>query len=168
MELGEVRCTNRFRSRHTLKTVKVSVGVSVSGGLLDLNISTDDISSQELLDILKSYQLKKKYYKLKSGEFVNLQEQNLEMLAELMKTLHLTPKEFVKGKMHIPAYRTLYLDQMLESNENIYANRDRHFREIVKGFKTINDADFEEPESLSRIMRKYQKNGYKWLRTLEA
>ena len=59
MELGEVRCTNRFRSRHTLKTVKVSVGVSVSGGLLDLNISTDDISSQELLDILKSYQLKK-------------------------------------------------------------------------------------------------------------
>ncbi len=79
MELGEVRCTNRFRSRHTLKTVKVSVGVSVSGGLLDLNISTDDISSQELLDILKSYQLKKKYYKLKSGEFVNLQEQNLEM-----------------------------------------------------------------------------------------
>ena len=142
--------------------------MSVSGGLLDLNISTDDISSQELLDILKSYQLKKKYYKLKSGEFVNLQEQNLEMLAELMKTLHLTPKEFVKGKMHIPAYRTLYLDQMLESNENIYANRDRHFREIVKGFKTINDADFEEPESLSRIMRKYQKNGYKWLRTLEA
>ena len=168
MELGEVRCTNRFRSRHTLKTVKVSVGVSVSGGLLDLNVSTDDISSQELLDILKSYQLKKKYYKLKSGEFVNLQEQNLEMLSELMKTLHLTPKEFVKGKMHIPAYRTLYLDQMLESNENIYANRDRHFREIVKGFKTINDADFEEPESLSKIMRKYQKNGYKWLRTLEA
>ena len=140
----------------------------MSGGLLDLNISTDDISSQELLDILKSYQLKKKYYKLKSGEFVNLQEQNLEMLAELMKTLHLTPKEFVKGKMHIPAYRTLYLDQMLESNENIYATRDRHFLEIVKGFKTINDADFEEPESLSRIMRKYQKNGYKWLRTLEA
>ena len=168
MELGEVRCTNRFRSKHTLKTVKVSVGVSLSGGLLDLNISTDDISSQELLDVLKSYQQKKKYYKLKSGEFVNLQEQNLEMLAELMKTLHLTPKEFVKGKMHLPAYRTLYLDQMLESNENIYANRDRHFREIVKGFKTINDADFEEPESLSRIMRKYQKNGYKWLRTLEA
>lgn len=168
MELGEVRCTNRFRNHHTLKTVKVAVGVSLSGGLLDLDISTDDISLQELLDILKSYQLKKKYYRLKSGEFVNLQEQDLQSLADLMKTLHLTPREFVKGKMHIPAYRTLYLDQMLESNENIYANRDRHFREIVKSFKTINDADFEEPESLSKIMRKYQKNGYKWLRTLEA
>ena len=90
------------------------------------------------------------------------------MLAELMKTLQLSLKEFVKGKMHIPAYRTLYLDQMLENNESIYSNRDRHFREIVKGFKTIKDADFEEPESLSGIMRNYQKNGYKWLRTLEA
>lgn len=45
---------------------------------------------------------------------MDLQEQNLEMLAELMKTLQLSLKEFVKGKMHIPAYRTLYLDQMLE------------------------------------------------------
>ena len=168
MELGEVHCTNRFRSRHVVKKVKVSVGVSVSGGLLDLNISTDDVSEKELLDILKSYQAKKKYYKLKSGEFVDLKEQSLELLAELMKSLHLTPREFVKGKMHLPAYRALYLDQLLEKNENVYSNRDRHFRDIVKGFKTVTDADFEEPKSLSRVMRKYQKNGYKWLRTLEA
>ena len=168
LELGEVRCTNRFRSKQVIKKVKVSVGVSVASGLLDLDISTDDVSPAELLDILKSYQEKKKYFRLKSGEFVDLQEQNLEMLVELMKTLQLSPKEFVKGKMHIPAYRTLYLDQMLEANESVYSNRDRHFREIVKGFKTIQDADFEEPESLSGIMRKYQKNGYKWLRTLEA
>lgn len=168
LELGEVRCTNRFRNWHVVKHVKVSVGVSLSGDLLDLDISTDDISGKELLDILRSYQAKKKYYRLKSGEFVNLQEQNLEMLTELMKTLQLTPKEFVKGKMHIPAYRTLYLDQMLESNETVYSHRDRHFRDIVKGFKTIKDADFEEPKSLIGIMRNYQKTGYKWLRTLEA
>ena len=54
---------------------KVSVGVSVSGGLLDLNISTDDISSQELLDILKSYQLKKKILQAEKRRIVNLQEQ---------------------------------------------------------------------------------------------
>ena len=33
--------------------------------------------------MLKSYQLKKKYYRLKNGEFVDLQEQNLEMLQSL-------------------------------------------------------------------------------------
>ena len=65
-------------------------------------------------------------------------------------------------------YRTLYLDKMLEENEGVYSSRDSHFRKVVKGFKTVKDADFEEPESLSKVMRKYQKNGYKWLRTLET
>lgn len=168
MEIGEVRCTKRFMGYHTLKPVKVSVGVSVSSGLLELNVSTGDIPQSEMMDILNSYRARKKYYRLKDGSFVNLNDTSLEMLAELMDSMHLRPKEFVKGKMHLPMYRTLYLDKMLEENDNIYASRDSHFRKVVKNFKTVKDADFEEPKSLSDIMRNYQKNGYKWLRTLEA
>ena len=168
MELGEVRCTKRFLGFHAVRSVKVSVGVSVSSGLLELDITTEDVPRDELLDILNGYRAKKKYYRLKDGSFVNLEDSTLEMLAELMEAAHVKPKEFVKGKMHLPMYRTLYLDKMLEENESVYSNRDSHFREVVKGFKTVKDADFEEPKSLSKIMRKYQKNGYKWLRTLET
>lgn len=168
MELGEVRCTKNFLKFHVVRPMKVSVGVSVSSGLLNLDISTDDIPQSELLDILASYRAKKKYYRLKDGSFMNLDDPSLEMLAEMMDAMHLKPKEFVKGKMHLPMYRTLYLDKMLEEYDSIYSQRDSHFRKVVKGFKTVRDADFEEPRSLSRVMRQYQKNGYKWLRTLEA
>ncbi len=168
MEFGEVRCTRSFLGLHAVKSVKVSVGVSVSAGLLELDIATEDVPKEELLDILNSYRTKKKYYRLKDGSFVNLEDSSLEMLAELMDAAHVKPKEFVKGKMHLPMYRTLYLDKMLEEHEGVYSNRDSHFRNVVKGFKTIQDADFEEPKSLSTVMRKYQKNGYKWLRTLET
>lgn len=168
MEIGEVRCTKRFLGYHVVRPVKVSVGVSVSSGLLELDISTDDIPQSELLDILASYRAKKKYYRLKDGSFVNLDDSSLNMLSEMMEAMHLKPKEFVKGKMHLPMYRTLYLDKMLEENESVYSNRDSHFRKVVKGFKTVKDADFEEPASLSKVMRNYQKNGYKWLRTLES
>lgn len=168
MELGEVRCTKNFLKFHVVRPMKVSIGVSVSSGLLNLDISTDDIPQSELLDILASYRAKKKYYRLKDGSFMNLDDSSLEMLAEMMDAMHLKPKEFVKGKMHLPMYRTLYLDKMLEENDSIYSQRDSHFRKVVKGFKTVRDADFEEPESLSRIMRKYQINGFKWLRTLES
>ncbi len=167
MELGEVQCTKRFLGFHAVRPVKVSVGVSVSSGLLELDIATEDIPPAELLELLAGYQAKKKYYRLKDGTFVNLEDSSLEMLSELMDAAHLKPKDFVRGKMHLPMYRTLYLDKMLEENESVYSSRDSHFREVVKGFKTVKDADFEEPASLSRIMRKYQKNGYKWLRTLE-
>lgn len=168
MELGEVRCTQRFRNMNVIKKVKLTAGVSVSGGLLNLEIAAEDISREELLDVLKSYRLRKTFYRMKNGEFLNLEDDTLEMLSELMETMHLSPKEFVKGKMHLPVYRTLYLDKLLEENENIYSTRDSHFRDVVKSFKTVNDADYEEPQSLSGIMRGYQKKGYRWLRTLEA
>lgn len=168
MELGEVHVTDRFRKHRTGRHLKVSVGVSVESGLLELDILTEGVPQDELLDILNGYRAKKKYYRLKDGSFVELEESSLEMLSELMEAAHVKPKEFVQGKMHLPMYRTLYLDKLLEEHEDIYSNRDRHFKEVVKGFKTVKDADFEEPESLSRIMRKYQKDGYKWLRTLEA
>ncbi|MDY3920360.1 MAG: SNF2 helicase associated domain-containing protein [Candidatus Limivivens sp.] len=168
MELGEVRCTRGFLGWHAVNHVRVSVGVSVSSGLLELDISTEDVPRAELLEILKSYRTKKKYYRLKDGAFVDLEEPSLEMLAELSQAMNLKDREMLKGKLKLPMYRTLYLDKLLEENEEVYSSRDSRFREIVKEFKTVKDADFEEPKSLSKRMRKYQKDGYKWLRTLEA
>ena len=168
MELGEVQCTKRFLGRHTVSQIKVSVGVSVSSGLLELDIATSDVPAEELLDILHSYRLKKKYYRLKDGSFVDLEEPSMEMLSELSEAMNLKDKDLLKGKLKLPMYRTLYLDKLLEENESVYSSRDSHFREVVKEFKTIKDADFEIPKSLNGMMRKYQVDGYRWLRTLEA
>ncbi len=168
LALGEVQCTRRFSSLNIGRRVRLSVGISVSRDLLNLNIATQDVPPGELLDILKSYRQKRKYYRLKNGDFLNLQEENsLQTLAEMMETLRISPRELLKGNVKVPVYRALYLDKLLEKNEEIYSNRDSYFREMVKNFKTVNDADFEEPASLAGIMRGYQRNGYRWLRTLE-
>ena len=168
LELGEVQCTSRFRNHQVIRRVRVSVGVSVSGGLLDLEIGSEDVSREELLNMLKSYRQKRRYFRLRNGSFVNLDNQSLGMAAELAEAMRLSPKEFIKGKMHLPAYRALYLDRLLEENEEVYSSRDKNFRDLVKGFKTIKDSDFKEPESLSSVMRIYQKSGYQWMRTLES
>ena len=168
LALGEVQCTRRFTNLNIGRRVRMSVGISVSRNLLNLNISTQDVPPEELLDILKSYRQKKKYYRLRNGDFLSLDEESsLQTLAEMMDTLRMSPKELAKGVVKLPLYRALYLDRLLEKNEEIYSSRDSYFREMVKNFKTVNDADFEEPASLSGIMRGYQRNGYRWLRTLE-
>ncbi len=169
MELGEVRCTKRFAKLNVARQMKVSAGVSVSSGLLNLDILAEDISQEELLDILKSYRSKKKYYRLKNGDFMGLEEdESLKMLDEMMSVMHLSPKEVIKGRIELPLYRTLYLDKMLEENENIYCERDEHFRNLVREYKAVNDSDYALPESLKKGMRNYQKKGYRWLRTLES
>jgi SNF2 family DNA or RNA helicase len=40
------------------------------------------------------------------------------------------------------------------------------FRNLVKNFKTVGDSDYELPDSLKKVLRNYQKYGYKWMRVL--
>lgn len=168
LALGEVQCTRRFTNLNIGRRVRMSVGISVSKNLLNLDIATQDVPPEELLDILKSYRQKKKYYRLRNGDFLSLEQDALQTLAEMADSLRMSPKELLKGNVKLPLYRALYLDKLLEKNEEIYSTRDSHFREMVKDFKTVGDADFEEPPTLREIMRGYQRNGYRWLRTLEA
>ena len=135
---------------------KVSVGVSMESGLMDLSITLDDMTHEELLEVLKSYRRKKKYFRLKNGDFVNIEEDSVEILGQMMDALHLSPKEFVQGKMQLPVYRALYLDKMLAQSSGIYLKRDSHFRKLVKDFKTVTDSDYEVPETLQDTMRQYQ------------
>ncbi len=166
--LGEVHCTQAFKNINMVQNVKVSVGVAIQSGMLDLDIISEELSHKELLDILDGYRAKKTYFRLKNGSFVNLENDELKMLAELTDTLQLSSKEFLKGKVQLPIYRSLYLDKLLEENSSVYNTRDKSFRSMIKNFKAVNEADFEEPESLSQIMRGYQRNGFKWLKLLES
>lgn len=168
MAFGEVHTTDRFRNVNVRKMPKVKVGVSVESEIMNLSISSEDIDQEELLQILQSYQRKKKYYRLRNGDFVSVNEVDIEMLNQMMETLQVSPREFVKGNMKIPMYRALYLNKMLEQGENIYLNRDKHYRELIKEFKTVEDSDFEVPTSLNSIMRNYQVHGFKWMKTLEC
>ena len=164
-ELGDVVCTDRFQSIQVRRHLKISVGVSVENDLLNLQILTDDLTSGELLEILRSYKQNKKYHRLKNGEFVDLDE-SIEELSAMYDALHISPKEFVKGNIQLPAYRAFYLDKMLEKNQEIVARRDSHFKQIIRSMKTVSESDFDVPESLSQTMRGYQQFGHKWLRTV--
>lgn len=165
-DYGEVMSTNNFKIMNTARQMKVSVGVSVSHGLLNLEILTDDISRGELLEILREYKPNRKFYRLKNGDFLDMQSESLVMLNELVQTMNISMKELLKDQINIPAYRTLYLDTLLDENRSVYVDRDRKFRQLVRNFRTVSDADFDEPASLSSTMRSYQKDGFKWIKTL--
>lgn len=167
LELGEVQSTPAFGRLNIQKRPKISVGVSVESELMNLSISTEDMSAEELLDALLSYRKKKRFYRLRNGDFLKLESEGIETLSLMLEGLHLAPKELIKGKMQIPAYRALYLDKMLEAGEELYTNRDRRFKKMIKEFKTVSDSDFEVPDTLKMTLRKYQEAGYKWLRTLD-
>ena len=166
MNIGEVQATAAFKGLNVRSRINVKVGVSVESNLMDLTISSTDVTQKELLEILKSYQLKKRYHRLKNGDFVKIDE-TIEELGTMVDTMHLSGSEFLKGQASLPIYRALYLDKMTEKCDALRFQRDRYFKKIAQEFKTVSESDFEVPESLQGIMRNYQIFGHKWLRTLE-
>ena len=167
---GEIKGSSAFRSRRIISSPAVQVGVSVdSGGLLNISVLSKELSSGELLDVYNSYVQKKRYYRLKSGDFVDLtQDEQLDELSTFMTQMQLLPKDVINSKLKVPMYRALYLDRMLEDHEKLASTRDRTYRALIRNFKTVRDAEFEVPKSLEEIMRPYQVYGYKWLKTLEG
>ena len=104
---------------------------------------------------------------VKNGDFIRIDD-SIGELAALTDTLQLGKKELLSGEASVPAYRALYLEQMLENAQKIYTTRDRHYRQLIKDFRSVRESDYEVPEELVQTLRGYQLYGYKWLRTLSS
>ena len=164
--VGEVFISDALRRIEVRNSPKVTVGVSLSGNLLELSMTAGDISKEELIDILSRYNKKKKFYRLKNGAFVNAADSGLDTVEELRAGLQLTDKQMKQDKIEVQKYRALYLDAQLKENPVVSAVKDKSFKSLVRNMKTIEDNDFEVPESLDKVLREYQKRGFLWIKTL--
>ena len=164
--VGEVFISDALKRIEVRNSPKITVGVSLSGNLLELSMTAGDISREELIDILSRYNKKKKFYRLKNGAFVNAADSGLDTVEELRAGLQLTDKQIKQDKIEVQKYRALYLDAQLKENPVVSAVKDKSFKSLVRNMKTIEDNDFEVPESLDKILREYQKRGFLWIKTL--
>ncbi len=173
MEDGEVQVTQRFRDMSVRRRVPVRVGVSIKSGLLDLSVQSSELSEEELQEVLDSYYQKKKYFRLKDGSFLSFtaegeDENSIAHLAQMLEDLQVPLKDFVKGKMHLPAYRALYLEKMLSDGGDVEMERDSSFGQLIEEFDRNTGKRYEIPAPMKGVLRSYQKEGYRWLRMLDA
>ena len=144
------------------------MGVSVSDGMLTLDLDTGEFPAGELESLYQSLLKKKKYHRLSDGRFLTLDGGSYEKLAEMAHMLQLSPKELGKGELKFPAFRALYLDSLLSGGEELDVTRDRQFRSLIRNFKSIDESDYAVPAHLSKVLRPYQQTGFRWLKTLES
>ena len=164
MGLGEIKASKDFEKLKIRRAPQIRLGISVESGIMNLDVSTDDMTEDELLELLESYRKKKKFFKLRNGEYIRLEQDDaLEELMATMQAMGISAKEFTKGKLHLPLYRAIYVNKLLEEHDEIAADRDKNFKNLVRNFNTIKDADVDVPGSLERVLRGYQKYGFKWL-----
>lgn len=165
----EVLATDKFKRINVRKPHVSNVSVGLGGNMLEFDMSKVDIDLDEIKSILKSYNIKKKYYKLRDGSFLNLeQNDDLDLLNDMSNALDVDFNKIDNGVLKLPVNRTLYLEKLLDKNKNIKVTKNDEYNKLVDNVLDKNFSDkITVSKSFEKLLRPYQITGYKWLKVLE-
>ncbi|MCD8027778.1 MAG: DEAD/DEAH box helicase, partial [Erysipelotrichaceae bacterium] len=144
----------------------IEVGVRISHGLLSIQIDSIHVQKEELMDILKAYKKKRKFYKLRNGKILSLENNELSELEALTSSLHLKGQDFTNGEIQVPAYRLFELDNIMSKDSSLHFSRSQQFDEWLNDL-SLKQTHFEAPQHYKTILREYQIECYEWLRLME-
>ena len=169
MKKFEVMATDEFRKREIIKPKIGTLGVRTENNLLMVDLGNLNIDLNELEGIMDRYRLKKKYYRLKNGDFLDLTDnKELDFLDKLISGTDVSYNELKTGSIRVPINRSLYLNQLLKALSQTEISRNNEFKQIVNSIDNdFLDGDEKVPTEVKRILRPYQRIGFEWLKTLD-
>ena len=166
-KLGTVYISQAIKQMRVTKMPNIRLGISLSAGLLNLDIDVEGMDQAQLFDILSRYDRRKKYFRLKDGSFLNISDGQLRELSELKDDLQINGKELKKGRTQVPAYRAMYLNSQLKGSDLIKVEKDNAFQALIRNMQTMEEHKFQIPKEQEKILRGYQKEGFCWSKTLK-
>ena len=170
MKRFEVLATENFKSKEIRRPKIGTIGVKVENNLLSIDLKKLNIDIDELKDIMQKYQLKKKYHRLKDGSFLNLEEnEDIDFLDKIVNGMDLEYEDLENETITLPVNRSLYLNELLQRENNINVSKNGEFQKIVNDLEqdNIND-EISVPIEMENTLRDYQKTGFKWLKVLDS
>ena len=134
--------------------------------LLEFSFDAGGIDTLELMRVMGALREKKRYYRLKDGTFLSLEDRELQGLAQMVDDLGLRDRDLSKGLVSLPKYRALYLDRQMREFMDEQPVYQPAFQQLLVDIQNPGDIQAVVPTSLKNILRDYQHTGFKWLRTL--
>lgn len=162
----EIFTTEKFKGINIKKKTSVTSMFGIGqDNILSYTFSLGDINSNELVNIFEEIKNKKKYYRLKNGDILNLEDESLKELSDLKDDLELSDAEIIAGHGSILKYRAIYLDSLKNTKYNIIKT-DNLFDNFIDKFYKFKDINLTLSKDELKILRDYQVTGVKWLYTL--
>ena len=160
-----VYTTEKFKNVNIRKKTNVSSMFSIGiDNIMKFNFDLGDISSDELVNVFKNIKNKSKYYRLKNGDILSLEDEALNELEELTNDLELSDEDIINGHGSILKYRAIYLDSLKNTKYHIIKT-DNLFDNLIDRFYQFKDSTLILND-LSAL-RDYQVTGLKWLKTID-
>ncbi len=162
----QIYTTENFKNIKLIKKNSIETQFSIGKDqILHYDFQLENIENSELDSILKAMDENKKYYRLKSGDILNLDQSELQEFKNLTTDLDLSPKDIIRKHGTIPKYRALYLDLLKEQKYNIIKT-DSPFQNFINQFQEYQKCDLSFTKNEQTLLRDYQVSGIKWLYTI--
>ncbi|WP_446898971.1 DEAD/DEAH box helicase [Clostridium sp. LBM24168] len=165
-EIGEVFYSENFKGIRSIGAKNITA--SIKNGKYDyfeMKFEIDNISPKDTTSILKAFRDNLKYYKLKSGEYLDLKELELKKFLKLLDAV--APKSINDNCIEIPKNKAIYVDECINQDKVRYIKGKSELEKIRNKLKNINTLEFNKPKNLKGDFREYQKIGYNWFKTLD-
>ncbi len=166
-KLVQIFATTAIRNRIVTKNVFPKIRVKHKKdrmNWLEFKFEMNGIADDQIRDILAALEEKRKYYRLRDGSLLSLETKEMEELHRFLNEVPIQDDGF-EDSLNVQTIQGLkYLDH-LDSNIFIV---EESFRKFIDQFVHPHSLDIEVPHSLKNILRDYQKDGYKWLKTLAS
>lgn len=143
----------------------IQAGVRLQNNLLEITFETKDFDVNEIPSILKAYKRKKRYTRLKSGQILHLESNQLEDLENLLTDYNVSEKDVKNGKLSLGAYHALGIDARLQEDQTFEIQRDEALKSYIQGFQKKQNR-YTLKENYIPVLRNYQKIGVEWILTM--
>ncbi|MBB6636947.1 DEAD/DEAH box helicase [Cohnella thailandensis] len=167
-KLAQVYATTAVKLRLHPSPAPISVKVDTSERTdwLEFRFELDGIRESELREIVKALQEKRKYYRLPEGTLLSLESPSFQDVMRLLDEAAIRTNEWHNSRARVPLARALLLSDALERDRNGAVRLGKSVRKLLENMRNPDLLEHEVPESLSPILRDYQKFGYQWMKTL--
>jgi SNF2 family DNA or RNA helicase len=166
-EIAEVYYSDSFKTIKLYGTSSYRSSITLNNeDLLEFSFSIEGIDREELKNIFKALKEKKKYYKLKKGTLVSLEDEGIRNIGSLIEYLNVKDLELLKDTMVFSRHNAFYIDEILKQSKISYVKSNGAFRELINNIRNVQDVEYTLPQHLDTVMRGYQKIGFKWFKTL--
>jgi len=166
-EVSEVFLSREFK-RILPRRPMLAGNMRMNGEKLELMLTRDGEITDEILEVIEALSRRRRYYRLKSGEFLDL-----TALSEWQETAGVIYEAAIRdgnslnrNVLELRAYRAVYLTSMLE-NSKIRISVDESVRAMSESL-TGAESDAVAPVLAPGMsLRDYQRRGYEWMYALD-
>ncbi len=166
-ELAELYYSDDFRKMRVVSGGNFNIGLRVSSDmdLLEMDFNYSDMNAEELQSLFRSLRVRKKYYRMQDGSFIDLQDEGFERLMDIFDNLGVSSKNIADNGIKLSKSNAFYLEDALDKcGFNVQKNED--FVKLIENIKNAENEVFDIPEGINATLRGYQEVGYRWLMTL--